>query len=349
MNKEKLQTTVYILIGAVSLIFLSAIAIRYVLPILLPFIIAWGVAFAVRAPARYMSLKSKIPERILRVAIAILTVLLAFGLLALLVWQLSASVWRFLSDIGEGGAISDFLSALVSPNIPIFSDLIPEGLKNKIEIALGDMLTGVLSTLANAVTSWVSLIPGAFLFLLVTVISLVYFAYDLENINTAVKRLLPRKLSERLSVFRKHLFGMGSRYLGSYLVIMIITFVIMLTGMLILGIEHAALTALIISLLDVLPVIGVGTLLVPWSIVSLVTGDLRIGVGLVILLIVNETIRQFAEPKIVGKSLNLHPILTLVFLYGGYALFGFAGLILVPVFSVIIAILFKEKSAAEID
>ena len=135
MNKEKLQTTVCILIGTVSLIFLSAIALRYVLPILLPFVIAWGVAFAVRSPARYLSQRIRLPERILRVAISILTLLLAFGLLALLVWQLSASVWRFLSDVGEGGAISDFLSALVSPNIPIFSDLIPEELKNKIGAA----------------------------------------------------------------------------------------------------------------------------------------------------------------------------------------------------------------------
>jgi predicted PurR-regulated permease PerM len=122
----------------------------------------------------------------------------------------------------------------------------------------------------------------------------------------------------------------------------------MLISFLILGVNHAALIALVVAFLDILPVIGVGTLLIPWAIIELSVGSRFLGIGLLILFVVNTLIRQFIEPKIVGKNLNIHPIATLVMIYVGYSLFGIVGIILLPVIAVSISAVLRKDSSAEI-
>ena len=130
---------------------------------------------------------------------------------------------------------------------------------------------------------------------------------------------------------------------------MLITFAVMLVGLVILRQPYALLLALIIAVLDLLPVIGVGTVLVPWSVYELVLGDTGVGIGLLILFAVHTFIRQFAEPKIVGKNLGVHPIVTLSLLYVGYSLFGFVGLLLVPIATVLIEVTVGKKDSAKVN
>ena len=99
--------------------------------------------------------------------------------------------------------------------------------------------------------------------------------------------------------------------------------------------------ALLGAALDILPVLGVGTLLVPWAILALVTGSAGRGVGLLILYALMSIVRQIAEPHLVGKSLGLHPLLMLIAFYVGLKLFGFAGIFLGPVLAVLIKVVFE--------
>ena len=127
---------------------------------------------------------------------------------------------------------------------------------------------------------------------------------------------------------------------------MLITFIVMLVGLVILRRPYALLLAFIIALLDCLPVIGVGTILLPWSLYELIFGERYIGIGLVVLFILYEIVRQFAEPRIVGKNLGIHPIITLVLIYVGYSLFGIVGLLFVPIATVLINIVTGERAAS---
>lgn len=346
MNKEKIETAVTLLVGIIATGFLFIVFIRHILPVLLPFIIAWGAAFATRGAAERLSKKTKIPERILRLFMAIFLTLAVFGVLAVLIWQITAGLWSFLSDMGEGSRIYDILTAITSP--PIFGDGVPPELADKISGAADAMLSEALSWLAGVLSSLVTAVPNALFFVLVTVISIIYFALDLDRINSAVKSLMPKGAVKFFSRLKGGLFKTGKKYIRSYLVIFLLTYSIMLVGFLILGREHAPVLALIISLLDVLPVIGVGTVLVPWSVFELIGQNHALGIGLAVLFLVNLIIRQLAEPKIVGKSLDMHPVLTLLFLYVGYAFFGIGGLITLPLVAVVLGVLFKQKSTAEV-
>ncbi len=348
MKREKLENAVFILVGVVFGAIIFMFAFKKLLPVFFPFIIAWTVAFAVREPAKRLSASSKIPESVLRVSISLFVIIIAFGSLALLVWQLSALLWRFLSGIDENSPIFSLLEDLASPSLPFFGDIIPPGLGERLSEALNSLISSILTRLGESLTAWVSLIPSALFFALVTVISLVYFCLDLERINAAVKSFLPLKLSEWLSRFRREAFAAIGKYFRSYLIILLMTFAVMLAGFLILRVENAVLAAIIVAFLDILPVIGVGTVLLPWSILAFMMGNAGRGIGLIVLFLVNTVIRQFSEPKIVGKSLDLHPVLTLISLYVGLSLFGIAGLAFAPLVAVGFS-LFKNNGTAEID
>jgi predicted PurR-regulated permease PerM len=129
---------------------------------------------------------------------------------------------------------------------------------------------------------------------------------------------------------------------------MAVTFAIVLVGLLVLRVEFALLLAIVIAALDILPVFGVGTVLVPWSVFQMLFGNLSLGIGLFVLFVIHEIVRQVIEPRIVGKSLGIHPIITLLLLYAGYSLFGVLGLILLPVFTVLIDVFSNKEDSAKV-
>lgn len=349
MNKENAGYYALLTVGVLSAGILLVVTIEYILPVLAPFLIAWLMAMATSRPAGKLSEKIGIPKRIVRLLLSILVTLGIFAFVGIIIWQITSALWGFLLDVGEESKIYMFFNRLTSPTAQTnFA-----GMSDEMLIYVRDLLSSLLKTvltwLGEIVTTVVSAVPKAFFFLVVTIISLVYFSLDLENINRLVKWLLPKKVSSFLSSVRDGIFFVVKKYICSYLILMTITYATIFIGLLIIGAEHAALIAFVVAILDLLPVIGVGTMLIPWSIIEIATDNKFMGVGLLVLFIVHTIIRQMAEPKIVGKSLDLHPIVTLILLYVGYALFGIAGLVLLPVLAVSITIALRGNKTTEIS
>ena len=346
--KEKITTYSLASVGILAGGALLFLVIKYILPVTAPFFIAWIMALATRAPARRLSKSIHVPEKILRLMMSIFLTLFIFGATALVIWRATAVIWDFLGDAGEGGVLYDLLKALTEPTLPIFGDKVPIELRARISEALSRLFDTAFSRLAGWVTNLVGALPGALLFLLVTVIALIYFALDLERINGFVKSLLPEKITAGLSNFRRGLFEFAKKYLRSYAILMLITYAGLLLGFLMLRVKNAATVALFVSILDVLPVIGVGTVLLPWGIIEIILGNLYRGIGLLVLFVINAVVRQFAEPRLLGKSLNLHPILMLLLIYVGYALFGLMGLVILPIIAVGLGVALKKNHTPEV-
>jgi predicted PurR-regulated permease PerM len=114
------------------------------------------------------------------------------------------------------------------------------------------------------------------------------------------------------------------------------TFAQLLIGFLILRIPYALTLAALIALIDILPVLGVGTVLVPWAILLLVRGDTYTGVGLLLMFGIIWIIRQISEPRIVGHSVGLSPLVTLIVMYAGYHFMGFGGLFVFPLVMILL-------------
>ena len=346
--KEKIELYATAAVGVIASAFLLFVSVKYILPVIMPFIIGWFVAYAVKYPAQRLSASVRISARVLRVILALLSSLLFFSLIYVLLWQTVNVIWDFLSDVGSGeNPIYDLIISLAEGNY-FFHDSIPEEISDKISEALSNLLSGALGNLAGAVTSLASRLPDVLLFLLVTMISIVYFSWDLEKINTRVRRMLPKSVGSFLLKMRHRLFSLVAKYAGSYLLIMLITFVIMSIGFLILRVKSPFLIGFLVAVLDMLPVIGVGIVLLPWSIGAFAVGNGTLCVGLLVLFGIYTVVRELAEPKIIGKSMGIHPIVSLIIIYAGYALFGLYGLLLTPLIAALLSFLFKEDDTAKI-
>lgn len=325
------------------------ILVKYLLPLLAPFIIAWLIVTATNGASESLSEKLKIPKKIVRLVASLTTVLVLSLALGLLLWQSISAMWRFLTDIGEGGRILDLVEKLFSSDKPLLGNLVPKEIADLIGNSFDSFISGATSALASGATRLIGGLPTAFLFLIVTIISIIYLSIDYDGIQSFIIGLLPKKLSSRMSDIRHGIISVIGKYIRSYGLILLITYFIIFIGLSLLRVEHSPIIALLIAFLDILPVIGVGTVLVPWSVISLALGNKFLGIGLLLLFIVNAVLRQLIEPKILGKSLNLHPLVTLGAVYLGYAIFGFMGLFILPLVAVAVSAVLKNNSSAKIN
>jgi len=208
---------------------------------------------------------------------------------------------------------------------------IAEKINSYIENFLGDALSALGAAIPRILTSILSALPDLFLGVIVAVISAFYFTVDSSRIKSGIKSLLPSSAENLFSHIKKEAAVAVIGYLRSYSLIMLITFAEIFFGLSVLGVEYSFLIAAISAIVDILPILGVGIVLIPWALFCLMTRNLFLGIGLIILYVIIVIVRQFIEPKIVGESLGIHPLLALAAFYLGYRLFGFAGILIAPI------------------
>lgn len=325
-----------VLAGTVSVYLLF----RYVLPLFLPFLLAFAVSALIRPVANKLAGRT----RLSRGLCAVLLLLLVFGLGG---WGLWLGSVRLLSELAnlverllsEGGML-DAMDAIkgwidkMGSRFPLF---LPGGeggaqaLYERVMQMVGDMLSSLASRLPELAASLFSALPSVLFFLVVSVVACFYFCTDEGAITKGLVSLLSPKWQEKLPHVRQNLRDVLQKYVKAYGFLLLLTFALLLVGFWILRVEYAFLLAFLIALADLLPVIGVGTILIPWGIVMLLQKQFYLGFGLLILFLVISLVRQVAEPKVLGKSLGLHPLLALFATYVGFSLFGLLGMILGPI------------------
>ncbi len=348
MNKSRLEFYAHLTLTLIGVGIVAYLFFKYLFFAILPFLISWATAFLLRPAVRLITSKTKIPKKIVSVSLTILCVFIGLGLISLLIFLLVKEAWELFSSLAANEEFISILAKITNPLGILFGGEASGALTEEIGEAIKNGISALVSSLVSLLSVIASSIPKVLFFILITVIAAVYFALDLERINGFVKSILPKRTVEMLVGFKNSSITVGMKYLRSYLLIMLITFVVMLIGFVIIGVKNAVLLAFAVALLDLLPLIGVGTVIVPWSVFEFIMGNTGVGIGLIALLVVHELIRQFAEPKIIGKNLGVHPILSLLLLYVGYSAFGFAGLLLVPFLCVILNVLVDKKNSAEV-
>ena len=314
------------------------LSLHFLLPVLLPFLLAWGAALLLRPLNFYLHKKTHLPIRLVS-CVTVLLLLFAFlSVVSGILFRLFAEARGILASLLEEPAVLDrLLSRLLellpggnteSPALLRFSEYLKSLLVRSAETLAGKLPSVVGSALLT--------LPEVVLFLLVAVVAAFYFSMDLERVHDTVRSLLPERLSARLSEARRGVFRMGGAYLRAYLTLTGIIFLLMLLGLTLCRVRYPLLLAALLAALDILPVVGVGTVLVPWGIASLLLGEVGRGVGLLVLFGITEIVRQVVEPRLVGHMLGVHPLLSLFSLYLGARFFGILGLLLGPIFAILL-------------
>ena len=295
---QGLKRTAYLLVTVIGGGIVLFFFFRYLFGLLLPFLIAWTVAFATAIPAARLHELTRLPLRILRTVISVLIVLALLSLVGGLIYLLGYELSLLFGSLGEGNVIAKIIDlfgvGFIGEALDAFGESVGEVFK--------ELFISLAATLGSSLSGAVKAVPTILFFVLITVIATIYFALDLDGINRAIGKLLPRRLFDVAVRFKRELFTVGRGYIKSYLLLMLITFSVMLVGLLVLGQRYALLLAFVIAFLDLLPVIGVGTILIPWGIFEIVLGNVPIGIGLIVLFALHELLRQLVEPKIVSLT-----------------------------------------------
>lgn len=328
------------------------ISVQYLLPLVLPFLLGAGLALSAEPMVQFFCEKVRMP----RAAASGIGVSMAFSFLALAVMLLCALVIRELKALT--GILPD-METTIRAGMDSLSrwllDLVqkaPSGLAGPLRETVSGFFSGG-SALLDRATDWLltlasgilSHIPSSALGLAAGIISSFMISARLPQIRLFLRSRLPlEKLSPLLETL-KHVKSTLLGWLKAQLKLSGVTFLVALTGFLLLRISHAPLWAAVIAVVDALPILGSGTALIPWSLVSFLQGDHVQAFGLLGLYGICALTRSILEPRLLGKQLGLDPLVTLMALYAGYRLWGFGGMILAPMLAVAATQLTDSRNA----
>lgn len=327
-------------IGAALGVFL---ALRYLLPLVSPFLTGAAVALAAEPMVSFFAVRCRLG----RTLGAGLGVVLTLALLALAAVFLGGLVIRELGNLAgilpelEGGVRSGM--GELSRWLLAMADRTPEGIRGILSQTVTDLFSGGSALLDRGVdfllhlaSGILSRVPGGALRAFTAILSAFMISGKLETIRGWLRGRLPaQKLKPVLQGLGK-VKDAALGWLKAQAKLSGVTFLVALTGLLLLKIPHAPLWAAVVALVDVFPVLGTGTVLLPWSLISFLQGDTGRAFFLLGIYGAAAVTRTVLEPRLVGKQLGLDPLVTLMALYMGYRLFGLPGMLLSPMIAVVV-------------
>lgn len=350
--ERRWETRAAKLVCAAAVTTAVVLGVKYLWGVLLPFALAWVLSLAIDPVARRLGARTGVPRGVW----AVLLLLIAIGGLIAACCAGAARAVRELQEllaalIGRGtaadGAGTDLLDRLASVLAPQWREALYEWGHDLAERALSEVVGALSAALPSLAASLLGALPSAALFVLVTVISGFYFCLEPGLVGRSITACLPSKLASRLPSWRARVRAVSFRYLRAYLLLLCVTFSALLVGFLILRVRYALLLSLAVAVVDLLPVLGVGTVLIPWAVVLLLRRQFYQGFGLLILYAAVTVLRQVVEPRLIGKSLGLHPLAALVAGYAGWRWFGVLGMALGPIAATALKALWRGMEDAK--
>ena len=337
MNRSPLQK-----LGIVFFFFLFLwVALRYLLPIVLPFLLAAVLALVAEPLVKVLHRKLHIPSGVA----SGIGVLLCLTLAVLLVLTLCALLLRQLSNLS--GVLPDLESTAISGMEALegfllnLADRAPKSvspiLTHSVEGLFSDgtmVLDQLVAKLLSLASGLLARIPDSALGFGTWILASFMISAKLPQIRQWAGQKIP-------ALWRQQYFPAGARlkknlwgWALAQLKLMSITFIVLSGGFWLLRIPHALLWSFLISLVDALPVLGTGTVLVPWSLVCFLQGNHVQALGLLGTYAAAALLRSVLEPKLIGKQLGLDPLVTLLSMYAGYRLWGIAGMLFSPLIAI---------------
>ena len=322
-------------LGLCLVIFLGPRLLRF----FMPFVVGWILALLANPLVRFLERRVKLVRRHGSMLIIIAALAIVIGLFygaGLLVYREMGS---FLADAPEiyqsviaeiedalqnGRKLAEYFPQNLQPPLLAFSDNL-DGLFGKLVSRAAEPTVQIAGHVAKS-------IPNLLVNMVIIILSSYLFLADRESIMRWLKEHLPAFVFRYIEYMKRDAKGVIGGYFLAQFRIMCVVALILAAGFLVLGVRYGVLLAFLTAILDFLPIFGTGTVLFPWAVVKLFAGEYAYATGLILLYILTQVVRQIIQPKIVGESMGLPPLMTLFLLYLGFKLRGLTGMILaVPV------------------
>lgn len=331
-----------------SILLIAWVGIQYLLPIFLPFFLGGLLALASEPLVFFFS------RRLPRAGSAALGVTATLVVLVCLLLLISAVVvkeigllTRDLPDVGQTAltAMESFSDTLLH-----LSEKAPVGVRSFLTRAVNDtfdnnsaLLTQLIQKIPSLATTFLGWIPGSALALGTGVLSGYMISVRLPKFKQVLSSSSGSFLSRSLPVLQRIRTALGG-WLKAQIKLAGVCYLIVATGFLLLRIPHGLLWAVLVALVDAIPILGTGTVLIPWSVICLIQGHTAQGIGLMATYITAMLSRTILEPRFVGKQLGIDPLIALIALYIGFRLWGVTGILIAPLICVAVSELLRARS-----
>lgn len=348
MSLEKQKAfIIHCVFGFILLIIVYA-GVKYVFPLLMPFVIGLIISMAFRKPIDLLSKRFGIK----RTFSSIIILILFYACLTLVISLIGARFFQFISSLFNNlpalyketlqPALSTFTNQM-SDRFPVIKVYLDDFVNN-IGQSIFTYLSNISSKVVTMVTGLAGQVPTLLIKVIFTIVSSFFFTIDYYKIGNFVLRQFGDKRRNVILILKDNVIGSLGKFVRAYALIISITFIEVSLGFALIGIPNPFLIGLLVAIIDVLPVLGTGAVLLPWSIIAFSMGDTRTGFGMLVLYIFITIVRQILEPKIIGQQIGLHPIVTLILMFVGVQLMGILGLFMLPIIATILVKLNKEGS-----
>lgn len=310
----------------------------------MPFLIAFLISLMIEPAIKHLMKKTKMSRKMSSIIIFLIVFSIIIG----------SVIWGTITLVSESTNLLQALNLYIDKAYTQIQDVIGKMSITKISVSknvlnlmqdtskellvkVSKWLTGFLTKLIDMITS----IPTIGIYMVITILSLYFICTDRIYILDFMEQHMPKKWVQKIGIHIREITRNLGGYLKAQMILILVSFVISVIGLYIfkfvgMNVKYPLLIALAIGFVDALPILGSGSVMVPWAIISALNGDLRLGVSILILWIIMSLVRQFLEPKIVSGKIGIHPIFTLIAMYTGFKVMGVMGMLVGPIVLIII-------------
>lgn len=311
---------------------------------LMPFVVGWIIAAIATPLVNWLERRLCIVKKLG----SALIVVMVLGLIVLVIYF---GISRLVTEIGNLAEDFPSMYAQLETGLRQIGDTLsgvferlPQGIQKgwntvvlNLDQYMGELMSNISAPTVSAAGNFAKQVPYYLISFIVAVMSAYFFIVQREEVLRWLKKVAPEAVQKRMTLVMDNLRYAVGGYFKAQFKIMGVVFAILLVGLGFLGTGYFALVAFLVAFLDFLPFFGTGTAMIPWAVYKFFMGDYKMTAALVVIYVVTQVVRQLLQPKLVGDSVGLNPLVTLILLYVGYRMGGIIWMILaVPIGMVLI-------------
>lgn len=337
------------LIGAVFVFVLIVFGLPKVIVFFMPFVVGAVIALCASPIVHFLEKRMKIKRK----AGSAFTIVLAVGLVAFLLYGIGHFLLEqaqgFVANLPQMWETLSYDFAQAGDKLQVVFNRMPKQVRQEwamlgenIQQYAGNLIGNLSSPTMERVGEFAKNVPGFLVSVVMALLSSYFFVANKDEVQEYYRRLVPGPLKDKLEIVKRSLKKAFGGYIVAQLKIEVWMYLLLFVGLKIAGVNYVSLVALGIAFLDLLPVFGTGTVLIPWAIIKVIGGHYTTAVILAALWGIGQLVRQLIQPKIVGESLGMPPIPTLFLLYIGWEINGVWGMILAVPIGLVFVNLYRE-------
>ena len=343
---KKLYFILYIVLVLIVVYLLFKLGI-----FLFPFTLALFFSIMTQPFSRFLEKKLKFSQKIATIVSIVLFLVIFLGFISLSALRLSGEIYKLSINLNKYSKEAQNLWNTAIDKIYSLLGYFPEGFDEQVKNSINGFIrmgTSKLGSFINSLINFITSIPTIILYICITILSTFFISLDKNKIMAFLEQQFPKSWIKKVYNIKREMFNVLGSYIRAQIILMTICFFELLISFNILSflkfnLQYPLIFSIVICIIDALPILGAGAVLLPWSLISFVTGDINLGLALLVIYFLVLSVRQMLEPKLISQNLGVHPLVTLISMYSGFKFFGVIGFLIGPVVMIILKNVFSRE------